>query len=205
MLLPPSAVPFKEPNTEIKFTNDSYYKYRISYVYNPAQKHTVKKTVPILGKITEQGFVPSPKHQLRKAIHPLCADIKTYGVFTLFSLFLKDESPSLQHTTGKLLADMLLSFAMTRRACQSSIKCASFYHVRHFNSERWAADRALADKTISGTLKTIGETRGLVMAWLKSLPPSPADGESFILMDSTRLVSASEHLEVNANGGQRLL
>jgi hypothetical protein len=199
--LPPWALPFKEPHTEIKLINGSYYKYQTSYAYDPGKKHTVKKSGPILGKITEQGFVPSPKHQLRQALHNNpSADIKTYGVFALFSLLLQDEIPSLQRTLGKPLADTLLSFAMTRWAYQSPIKRAPFYHTHHFSSEFWALDTTVTDKTVSGALKSTGENRGLVMKWLKSLLPESSARESFVLMDSTHLMSASERLDVNAKG-----
>jgi hypothetical protein len=200
MPLPLWATPFKEPLTEIKLINGSYYKYQISYLYDPAKKRTVKKTGAILGKITEQGFTPSPKHQLLKALHNPTVDIKTFGVFALFSFLLKDEILSLQHTLGKPLAEILLSFAMTRWAYQSPIKRAPCYHAHHFSSEFWAADNTLTDKTVSGALKSIGENRGLVMTWLKGLLPPSTARESFILMDSTHVMSASEHLEVNAKG-----
>ncbi|MDR1625320.1 MAG: hypothetical protein LBT33_02165, partial [Spirochaetia bacterium] len=38
------------------------------------------------------------------------------------------------------------------------------------------------------------------MQWLKSLAPEPAARESFLLMDSTHVMSASERREVNAKG-----
>ncbi|MDR1637948.1 MAG: transposase [Treponema sp.] len=200
MPLPLWTLPFKEPHTEIKLINGSYYKYQISYLYDPAKKHTVKKSGPILGKITEQGFVPSPKHLLRQELLNPAADIKTYGIFALFSLLLRDEIPSLQETLGRPLADMLLSFAMFRWAYQSPIKRASLYHAHHFSAEFWATDRALTDKAVSGALQSIGENRGLVMTWLKLLLPESAARESFLLMDSTHVMSASERLEVNAKG-----
>jgi hypothetical protein len=200
MPLPLWAIPFKEPHTEIKLINGCYYKYQISYRYDPAKKHTVKKSGPILGKITEQGFVPSSKHLLRQELLNPSADIKTYGIFALFSLLLRDEIPSLRETLGRPLADMLLSFAMFRWAYQSPIKRAPFYHAHHFSSESWATGRALTDKTVSGALKSIGENRGLVMTWLKGLLPESADRESFFLMDSTPVMSALEGLEVNAKG-----
>ena len=200
MPLPLWALPFKEPHTEIKFINGSYYKYQVSYLYDPAKKHTRKKTGALLGRITEEGFVPSQKHQLRQALHNPSTDIKTYGVFALFYLLLKDEIPSLGQTLGKPLAEILLSFAMARWAYQSPIKRAPFYHAHHFSSEFWAADSTLTDKTVSGALKSIGENRGLVMTWLKGLLPESVVRESFILMDSNHVMSASEHLEVNAKG-----
>ncbi|MDR2741275.1 MAG: hypothetical protein LBB98_03880 [Treponema sp.] len=200
MPLPLWALPFREPRTEIKLINGSCYKYQISYVYDPAKKHSVKKTRAILGKITENGFVPSPKYQLHQALRSPSADIKTYGVFGLFSFLLRDEIPSLRETFGTPLADLLLSLAMARWAYQSPIKRAPFYHAHHFSSECWAVDTACTDKAISGAMQAAGENRGLVMKWLKDVLPPSAARESFVLMDSTHVMSALERLEVNAKG-----
>jgi hypothetical protein len=200
MPLPLRVLPFKEPRTEIKLINGAYYKYQISYLYDPVKKRPVKKTGPVLGKITENGFVPSPKHQLRSTLRNPRADIKTYGVYALFALLLSDEIPSLKRTFGTPPADILLSFAMTGRAYQSPIKRAPFYHAHHFSSEVWGVDTTLTDKILSGALNTAGENRELVVKWLKGLLPPSAARESFILLDSTHVMSASEHLEINAKG-----
>jgi transposase len=89
---------------------------------------------------------------------------------------------------------------MTRWAYQSPIKRAPSCHVHHFGSEFWGVGRELTDKTISGALKSVGENRESVMTWHKRLLPESSARESFILMDSTHVMSASEHLEVNSKG-----
>jgi hypothetical protein len=127
-------------------------------------------------------------------------DIKTYGVYGLFSFLLTDEIRSLERALGKPLADTLLSFALTRWAYQSPIKRAPFYHAHHCRSDVWNADTALTDKTLSAALKSVGENRQAVVQWLKGLLPPSAAGESFLLMDSTHVMSASEQLEVNTKG-----
>jgi hypothetical protein len=198
--LPPWVIPFREPHTEIKLINGCYYKYQCSYVYDPARKRSIKKSGSVLGRITENGFVPSSKHQLRTALQNPRADIKTYGVYALFSLLLKDEISSLTETFGKPLADILLPFAMLRWAYRSPIRRAAFYHAHHFSSQLWSVDTVLTDKAVSGALKSAGENRELVMKWLRGLLPEKGAKESFVLMDSTHMMSASEYLEVNAKG-----
>jgi hypothetical protein len=101
MPLPHWVIPFREPHTEIKLIKGAYYKYQVSYAYDPDKKRTVKKSGAILGKITETGFVPSPKHQLRQALQNPSVDIKTYGVYGLFSFLLADEIHSLERALGK--------------------------------------------------------------------------------------------------------
>jgi hypothetical protein len=43
MELPDWILPFKEPGTEIKYLNNRYYKYEVSYHYSSELKRTVKK------------------------------------------------------------------------------------------------------------------------------------------------------------------
>jgi hypothetical protein len=87
MYLPEWAQKFKEPRTEIKCIKGKYYKYEVSHKYDPERKRSVKKTVRLLGKITEKdGFVPSSKNALRDAVEKLPkVDIKIYGIYALFN------------------------------------------------------------------------------------------------------------------------
>ncbi|MDR2185715.1 MAG: hypothetical protein LBO80_08660 [Treponema sp.] len=147
------VIPFSEPRTGIKLIKGAYYKYQVSYAYDPVKKHTVKKSGVVLGKITETGFVPSPKHQLRRALQNPAVDIKTCGVYGLFVFLLADEILSLGRALGKPLADTFLSFALTRWAYQSPIKRAFFYHAHHCSSGAWNTGAALTGKTISAALQ----------------------------------------------------
>jgi hypothetical protein len=202
MYLPDWAQKFKEPRTEIKRIKNGFYKYEVAFVYNKEKKKTEKKTIRLLGKITEsEGFVPSSKDSLRrKSEEPPRVDIKTFGVFNLFSDLMKDEIASLSEAFGRDAAESLLSFSMMRWAYQSPIKRAPCYHGRDFCSEHWAT-RAMSDKTISATLRHFGENREKAVGWMKSLLGDVSgDGSSFVLMDSTHALSASENLAVNAKG-----
>lgn len=55
MYLPEWAAKFKEKRTEIKKISNGYYKYEVAFVYNKEKKRTEKKTIRLLGKITENG------------------------------------------------------------------------------------------------------------------------------------------------------
>jgi hypothetical protein len=61
MSFPQWVLPFKEPHTEIKFINGRYYKYQISYHYDPARKYTVKKTGTVL--------LPARKNNGKRRLH----------------------------------------------------------------------------------------------------------------------------------------
>jgi len=202
MYLPEWIDQYKEPRTEIKKINERYYKYEVKYVYNKEKKRTEKKTIRLLGKITEEeGFIPSEKDELRKRNEQLpVIDIKTFGLYFLFSTLMEKEILTLKNTFDDYLAGALLSFSMMRWGYRSPIKRAGNYHSHDFVSEELFTN-ALSDKCISHTLRTIGENREKVVCWMKGLLDEfPEEGKNFVMMDSTHTQSLSESLNINAIG-----
>jgi len=202
MYLPDWAKNFKEPRTEIKRINNGFYKYEVNFVYNKEKKKTEKKTIRLLGKITEEdGFIPSSKDTLRRKSDALPqVDIKTFGVFNLFSSLMEEEITSLKNVFGGEDAERLLSFAMMRWAYQTPIKRATAYHSHDMCSEQWAS-KAMSDKIISLNLKYFGENREKVVGWMRTLLSGVSSNEqNFVLMDSTHTLSLSENLAINAKG-----
>jgi hypothetical protein len=202
MYLSEWAQKHKEPRTEIKKIKNGFYKYEVAFVYNKEKKKTEKKTIRLLGKITEKdGFVPSSKDTLRrKSVELPNVDIKTFGVFNLFSQLMKDEIQSLKEVFGDEAAEKMLSFAMMRWAHQTPIKRATNYHSHDFCSEYWAT-KSFSDKIVSDNLKYFGENRQKVVSWMKTLLiDMPKSEKNFVLMDSTHTVSVSENLAINAKG-----
>jgi transposase len=200
MSLPSWVLPFKEARTAIRRIKGAYYKYKVSHHYDPARKRTVPKTGVLLGKITEKhGFIPSPKNTLRQQGEALPqVDIKTFGLFALFENLLREETPSLIQVFGQQRAQALLSFAMFRWAYQSPIKRALAYQMHDYCSERWNPHVRLSDKYLTSLLRFVGENRQAVVSWMRGLLPWA--NENFVLMDSTHLMSSSEHLGINAKG-----
>jgi hypothetical protein len=202
MNMPDWIQQYKEPHTEIKRIKNGFYKYQVAYVYNKDKKKTEKKTIRLLGKITEtEGFIPSAKDELRRKGEELPkVDIKTYGVFNLFSHLMQEEIASLKTFFTEEAAERMLSFSMMRWAYQTPIKRASYYHWHDFCSEHWSK-KALSDKIISLHLRYFGENRERCMGWMKTLLSGIPQGErNFVLLDSTHALSSSEHLAVNARG-----
>jgi transposase len=200
MSLPSWVIPFKEPRTVIKCIKGHYYKYEVTYPYDKRYKRGMRKTGKLLGKVTEhEGFVPSPKNTLRNELNKCRnVDTKTYGVFALFESLLSEEIPSLYETFGKDTAEFLMAFAMMRFAYQSPIKRLEHYVAQDFCSEVWNKNSPIYAKKTSELLKNVGENRCKVVDWMKGLLPPQSD--NFILMDSTHVVSDSEHLTTNAVG-----
>jgi hypothetical protein len=202
MYLPDWIQQHKEPRTEIKKIKNGFYKYEVAFVYNKEKKKTEKKTVRLLGKITEKdGFIASSKDSLRrKSEEFLQVDIKTFGVYHLFSDLMKEEIISLTELFGAEQTEQLLSFSMMRWAYQTPIKRATSYHWHDFCSEHWAS-KSMSDKIISLNLSRLGENREKVVGWMQTLLSDVSEHEQhFVLMDSTHTLSVSDHLAVNAKG-----
>lgn len=201
MSLPKWVEEFKEPKTEIKHIKGGYYKYQVSYKYNPEKKRTDKITGVLLGKITEEeGFIASDKNKLRIGIEKPTVDIKNYGLYHLFFSLVKEEFDSLKKVFPRNVCELLFSFAMFRWAYNSPIKRVPYYYSHDFCSKEFTRKK-VTDKAISNTLKLLGENRTDVVDWMKSLLTEEGKtvGE-FVMMDSTHVVSKSELLTVNAKG-----
>ena len=202
MYLPEWINQYKEPRTEIKKISGRYYKYEVKYVYDKEKKRTVKKTIRLLGRITEEdGFAPSSKDELRRRNEQMpTVDIKTYGLYSLYSTLMEREISTLKDAFGNETAGALLSFSMMRLGYQTPIKRAGNYHSHDFISEELFTN-ALSDKCITKTLRTVGENREKVIGWMKQLLNDlPEEGRNFVMMDSTHAQSLSENLNVNAVG-----
>lgn len=202
MYLPPWAQKFKEPKTEIKRIKGGYYKYQVSYRYNPLKKRTDKITGVLLGKITqEEGFIPSDKNALRQERQTTAVDIKGYGLYRLFSSLIREEFEKLGTFFSKQQCELLFAFAMFRWAYNTPIKRAPYYYLHDFCSEEFT-DKTTTDKNVSNLLKTIGENRTKTVAWMKTLLEGQykSGKEEFVMMDSTHVISKSDLLTVNARG-----
>lgn len=203
MALPEWVLKFREPKTEIKAIKGGYYKYAVEYRYNARKKRTDKITGVLLGKLTEkEGFVPSDKNKLRtEKIQNNHIDIKNFGLYHLFSTLMNEEMASLQAFFSKETCEVLFAFAMFRWAYNSPIKRAPYYYNHDFCSQV-LSKMSVDDKMVSDVLKSVGEHRTAVVAWMKSLL-NTSDSETigqFVMMDSTHVVSKSELLTVNAKG-----
>jgi transposase len=202
MYLPEWVHKYKEPRTEIKWIKNNFYKYAVEYIYSKEKKKTEKKTIRLLGKITEkEGFIPSQKDILRQKSEELPqVDIKTFGLYNLFSDLMSDEIRSLHDAFGSDVAERLLSFSMMRWAYQSPIKRASYYHSHDFCSEYWSK-KSISDKIVSDNLKYLGERREKVVAWMQGLLGETKEKDpNYVMLDSTHTLSASENLAINAKG-----
>lgn len=200
MSLPEWVQKFKEPKTEIKYIKGGYYKYKVAYKYNPQKKRTDKITGVLLGKLTEEGFIPSDKNNLRTERKTGHVDIKNFGLYRLFTTLIKEEFDGLKAFFSEEVCELLFSFAMFRWAYNTPIKRAPYYYDHDYCSQEFRK-RKVNDKVFSSMLKLIGERRADVVEWMGLLLAGgrkPID--EFVMMDSTHVFSKSELLTVNAKG-----
>ena len=88
MSVPAWVLKHKEPKTEIKFINDSYYKYQVSYKYNKDKKRTDKITGQLLGKLDEDlGFIKSDKNTIREQAMAVAAAEVSVGLAIIVMMF----------------------------------------------------------------------------------------------------------------------
>lgn len=201
MKLPSWVLQYREPKTEIRFIKGGYYKYAVEYKYNSAKKRTDKITKHLLGKITQQGFVDSEKHLLKeqKTFIPK-VDIKTYGLYNLFTSLIGDDLQSLLTLFDDSVSHVLMSVSMMRFAYQCPLKRVPYLHAHDFCSQYWSA-KGLDDKKITAALKFTGENRNMLLDWMKSRIGLDKSGvNNFVMIDSTHIPSLSENLHVNAVG-----
>ena len=164
MYLPEWVQKFKEPKTEIRIIKGSFYKYAVEYKYNSDKKRTDKITKHLLGKITQdKGFIPSDKYLLKERVNQIpSVDIKTYGVYNLFTSLLADDLKSLLLLFDADTSQTLLFTAMMRFAYQCPIKRMSYLHAHDFCSHYWVQN-SLNDKKITAALKYVGENRNILV------------------------------------------
>ena len=124
-----------------------------------------------------------------------------YGVYGLFSELLDEEIRGMKTLFDTKNLEVLLSAAMMRFAHEAPIKRMQRLHHHDYCSLFWHKT-ALTDKTITDTLKYIGENRQLILDWMKSrIFDSPNSlPEEFVMIDSTHVTTTSNHLHINAPG-----
>lgn len=202
MYLPEWVQKFKEPKTEIKIINGTFYKYAVEYKYNSQKKRTDKITKHLLGKISEtEGFIASDKYTLKeRSVQIPRVDIKTYGIYRLFTSLLSDDLDGLLSLFDPEISQNLLSMAMMRFAYQCPLKRIPFLHAHDYCSQDWSKG-GMNDKKITATLKFVGENRNILVEWMKGrLNMADASLENLVMIDSTHVPTLSENLHINAKG-----
>lgn len=196
---PDWATQARQPGTELRLINNTYYLYAVSSKYDPVLKRARKITGKLLGKITEQnGFIMSSKDKLRqKAGQPFIVDkltTKEYGTQQLVMQLAAKQMSALEKVFGQD-AKVLFLFAFFRLTEQSPIKNVPFYFMHSFLSEVWK-DVKISDKSISELLRRVGGNREKTMEYQKHFV---REGE-MVLLDMTHVITHSRQIEIAQSG-----
>lgn len=188
----------KRKGAEIRQISGHYYLYSISSKWNADKKRSQKITGKILGKITQEGFVPSSKDGLRRSLATgpdlSGVAVKEYGLCCFIQQHLKDLLARLaEHYPAEWQA--LVALAYCRLAFQSSVRQVPFHLAHSYLSELYPG-LALNEKKASLLLRDIGRDRARATAFMRSFVQS---GEH-ILVDLTHLPLKSGHIPLSKPG-----
>ena len=196
---PDWATQARQPGTELRLINNTYYLYAVSSKYDPVLKRARKITGKLLGKITEQdGFIMSSKDKLRQKVEqPIIIDkltTKEYGTQQLVMQLADKQLAALEKVFGEDAKPLFL-FAFFRLTEQSPIKNVPFYFMHSFLSEAWKQIK-VTDKSISDLIRRVGSNREKIMEYQKHFVK---EGEK-LLLDMTHVITHSRQLETAQNG-----
>jgi hypothetical protein len=181
----------KRPGTEIRDIRGHYYLYAITSEWDRVKKRAVKKTIGILGKITDAGFVESPTHQLRESklvIKPVWQ--REFG----FTHFLQT---CLQDTVNKLQQffpdcwQTIVGMSFCRFVYQSPLKNMDFRFRHSYLSELYPAVNLDKDN-LTVFIRQLGEEREAIRDYFNSFWNKD---QRSVLFDVSSITSLSKKME----------
>jgi len=167
-------------------------------IYDKKLKRAKKITGKLLGRITKQeGFIQSDKDKLRINSEQklIIKDISTreYGLTSFLQQFAEDIILSLQKYFPEYWQEILL-ITYCRFGYKSCIKNMSFHLSKSYIKE--GINISLTDKKISMLLRQLGQSRELVVEYMKSF----ICANDHIAVDLTNIFSASKQIQLVAAG-----
>lgn len=181
----------KKPGTEIRFINGHYYLYAITSKWDSNKKRAVKKTIGILGKITEEGFTQSDKHRLKMkkwVIKKVWQ--REYGFTHFLQCCLQD---SVEHLK-ELFADYwqtIVAMSFCRFVYQSPLKNMDFRFQHSYLSELYPEVNLNKDH-LTAFLRYLGEQREAIRSYFNAFWNN--DKRS-VLFDISSITSMSKRME----------
>jgi transposase len=192
---PKWAVKQKRKGTELRLIRGTYYLYEVSSKWNPEKKRAQKITGRLLGKITPEGFIQSPKYAL--AQRPIqSVVVKEYGASHFLWQLMSDVTAVLQDTFPSFWREMLIVACM-RLLYQSPMKNIDF-HLRHSYLSVLYPDVSVTDKKISSLLRIIGNWREKIAAFFKAHIVGRRN--DYMLIDATHLLSYAQDMDIAKPG-----
>jgi len=185
---PEWALKHKKKGTELRYINGRYYLYEVTSRWNPEKKRAQKITGRLLGKITPEGFIESPKYALSKKAEVRRVSVREYGA----TRFLFDLMPEMNERLKKAFPSEymhILAIAAMRLLYESPIKNMGFYYRESYLSEELKGV-SLGQKKVSSVLREIGRGREGISEFFRGGLSDASRGDH-VLIDATYLLSQS--------------
>ncbi|MBI5326322.1 MAG: transposase [Ignavibacteriae bacterium] len=181
----------KKPGTEIRLINGYYYLYAISSKWDSEKKRPVKKTIGILGKITQTGFVESDKHRL-KTNKLVIKEVwqREYGFTHFLQNNLQDTVMHLQeYFPDSWQTIMAMSFC--RFVYQSPLK-NMYFRFRHSYLSELYPEVNLDKDHLTIFMRKLGEEREAIRNYFNSFL---SNNKHSVLFDVSSITSQSKRME----------
>ena len=194
---PEWATIHKKPGTELRLIRGKYYLYEYKTVYDKERKKPRKISGKLLGRITEQGLIPSGKRKLEEAANPVInvkPHCREYGVSLLVVNTFARYTEVLQRTFPKHWQS-ILSIAYCRFVYHCPLKNIPFRLSQSFLQDFIGA-KPFNEKTASLVLKTIGGMHEQMLMYMKAF----IKRDEYLLMDSTHIFSNSSLITLSRKG-----
>ena len=190
---PEWATKLRQPGTEIRLIRGYYYLYKITSKWDAEKKKSVKKTLGLLGRITEQhGLIEGEKYALKTkaAASPCVTSIREFGFVHFIQSYLGDTVKALE----KHFPDCwqtILCMAYSRFLYQSPLKNMDF-RFRHSYLSVIYPEVNLNNKHLSGFIFGLGEKREAILDYFNSFW---TEKDKTVLFDVSCMPSLSERMQ----------
>jgi transposase len=192
---PKWALKHKRKGTELRLIRGTYYLYEVTSRWNAEKKRAQKITGRLLGKITPEGFIQSPKYALSQ--RPIVSVVvKEYGANHFLWQLMSDVNTAVQSTFPSCWEEVLI-VACIRLLYQSPLKNIDF-HFRNSYLSVVYPDVSVTDKKVSSLLRTLGNWREKIVAFFKAHIVGRRN--DYMLIDATHLLSYSQHMKIAKPG-----
>jgi len=185
--IPDWAKELRQKGTEIKLINGKYYLFKVSSKWDPQKKRARKISGKYLGILTPKGLVPA-QHRRIRINEPLVS--KEFGA----SWFLASLTNDIRENLEKHFSDLwkeLYTVSLLRVIRPCSFRYIA-EHYEHSVLSEYYPGLALSSASISLLLKTLGNRRGSISAFMKEFL---MDANEYLIFDGTGIVSFSKGIE----------
>ena len=194
---PQWATSHKRPGTELRLIRGHYYLYEYRTVYDKERKGPKKISGKLLGRITEQGLLPSRKRQLESTIESLeniKPNCKEYGASLLIVKTFAKYIEALQKEFPKDWKS-IVALAYCRFVYHCPLKNIPFCLSQSFLQELIGSE-TFHEKTSILVLKKIGGMQEQMSAYMRAF----IKRDDYLLMDSTHVFSNSNPNTLSRSG-----